>query len=97
MGGSSSGSSTGLACRPPSAGGSALGAEFIIISVLTVVLVPAHAQLISTLVISFGSAALLFVVTEQLLMEAHEQWRATLLSGGFFSGFLLLLAVGMLG
>lgn len=86
----------GIGRGPTLAVAAALGVEFIVVSILTVLLIPAHAQLISTLIISFGSAALLFVVTEQLLVEAHEQRRATLLSGGFFIGFLLLLVVGML-
>lgn len=89
-------SAAGIGRGPTLVVAAALGAEFVVISILTVLLVPAHAQLISTLVISFGSAALLFVVTEQLLVEAHEQRRATLLSGGFFVGFLLLLVIGML-
>lgn len=47
------------------------------------------------IVLSFGLAALLYLVTEELLREAHEE-KAT--SAGplmFFAGFLLFLVIGM--
>ncbi len=48
-------------------------------------------------VLSFGSAALLFLVTEELLVEAHEVPETTFSTAMFFAGFLLLLVLGMLG
>lgn len=47
------------------------------------------------LVLSFGLAALLFLVTEELLTEAHEEPETPLLTLAFFGGFLLFLLLGM--
>ncbi len=49
------------------------------------------------LVLSFGLAALLFLVTEELLVEAHEDPESPLLTATFFGGFLLFLLLGMSG
>lgn len=46
-------------------------------------------------VLSFGAAALLFLVTEELLVEAHEEPETPLLTATFFAGFLLILILGM--
>lgn len=48
------------------------------------------------LVLSFGAAALLYLVTEELLVEAHEEPETPLLTSMFFVGFLALLLVEML-
>jgi ZIP family zinc transporter len=48
-------------------------------------------------VLAFGSAALLFLVTEELLVEAHEVAETTLATTAFFAGFLLFLVLGMMG
>ncbi|WP_308461664.1 hypothetical protein [Hymenobacter sp. NBH84] len=48
------------------------------------------------LVLSFGLAALLFLVTEELLTEAHEEPESPWLTSAFFLGFLLFLLLGML-
>jgi ZIP family zinc transporter len=47
------------------------------------------------IVLSFGLAALLFLVTEELLTEAHEETETPLLTLTFFVGFLLFLLLGM--
>ncbi len=47
------------------------------------------------LVLSFGLAALLFLITEELLTEAHEEEETPLLTLAFFGGFLLFLLLGM--
>ena len=49
------------------------------------------------LVLSFGLAALLFLVTEELLTEAHEEAETPWLTASFFGGFLLFLLLGMSG
>jgi zinc transporter, ZIP family len=49
------------------------------------------------LVLSFGLAALLFLVTEELLVEAHEETETPALTASFFGGFLLFLLLGMSG
>lgn len=46
-------------------------------------------------VLSFGTAALLFLVVEELLVEAHEEPETPLLTATFFAGFLLILILGM--
>ncbi|WP_394827114.1 ZIP family metal transporter [Pendulispora albinea] len=48
-------------------------------------------------VLSFGAAALLFLVTEELLTEAHEEEETLALTAMFFAGFLAFLILGMLG
>lgn len=47
-------------------------------------------------VLAFGSAALLFLVTEELLVEAHESGDTTFATSMFFAGFLLFLLLGMI-
>ena len=49
------------------------------------------------IVLSFGLAALLFLVTEELLVEAHEEEETPALTAAFFGGFLLFLILGMMG
>ena len=46
-------------------------------------------------VLSFGVAALLYLVVEELLREAHEEPETTLGTLMFFVGFLAFLVVGM--
>lgn len=46
-------------------------------------------------VLSFGAAALLFLVTEELLVEAHEEKEKPWMTALFFAGFLLFLILGM--
>lgn len=46
---------------------------------------------------SFGLAALLFLVTEELLTEAHEVPETPFITSAFFAGFLLFLILGMVG
>lgn len=45
---------------------------------------------------SFGLAALLYLVMEELMVEAHEVPETPLLTSMFFVGFLALLVVEML-
>ncbi len=46
-------------------------------------------------VLAFGSAALLFLVTEELLVEAHRAGESTWGTAMFFLGFLLFVVLGM--
>ncbi len=46
-------------------------------------------------VLAFGLAALLYLVTEELLVDAHEQPETPFITAVFFVGFLLFLIVGM--
>ena len=47
-------------------------------------------------VLAFGLAALLYLVTEELLVEAHEVRENTITTAMFFAGFLVLLMVDVL-
>lgn len=47
-------------------------------------------------VLSFGSAALLYLVTEELLVEAHEAPDTLVATTMFFVGFLIFLLLGMI-
>lgn len=47
-------------------------------------------------VLAFGIAALLYLVTEELLVEAHEVPETALVTTIFFVGFLLLLVIDLL-
>lgn len=48
-------------------------------------------------VLSFGLAALLYLVTEELLVEAHEVPETPFTTAAFFLGFLALMLIEMLG
>lgn len=48
------------------------------------------------IMLSFGAAALLFLVTEELLIEAHEVEQTPLITSAFFAGFLVLYVIGIL-
>ncbi len=49
------------------------------------------------LVLAFGLAALLYLATEELLVEAHETPETPLTTAMFFIGFLIFLLLGMTG
>lgn len=49
------------------------------------------------LVLAFGAAALLYLVVEELLVEAHEQTETALLGAMFFAGFLTLYILAEVG
>ncbi|NTW48122.1 MAG: transporter [Chlorobiales bacterium] len=48
------------------------------------------------ILLSFGLAALLYLVTEELLVEAHEEPETPLQTASFFGGFLLFLLLAMM-
>lgn len=45
-------------------------------------------------VLAFGSAALLYLAVEELLVEAHEERETPILGAMFFLGFLLIYVLG---
>ncbi|CUR54320.1 ZIP family metal transporter [Nocardioides sp.] len=47
-------------------------------------------------VLAFGSAALMYLAVEELLVEAHEQDESSLLTAMFFAGFLVIYVLGEL-
>jgi ZIP family zinc transporter len=73
---------------------------FLIILVgafLGAVVIPYLSEGALEVVLSFGLAALLFLVTEELLVEAHQEPESPLATGLFFVGFLIFLLLGMPG
>jgi len=46
-------------------------------------------------VLSFGLAALMYLVTEELLVEAHKEPETPMATGMFFLGFLVFLILGI--
>jgi ZIP family zinc transporter len=48
------------------------------------------------IILSFGLAALLYLVTEELLTEAYEMKESPWLTSAFFVGFLLFLIIGII-
>jgi len=47
------------------------------------------------ILLSFGLAALLYLVTEELMVEAHKNPETPAATGMFFAGFLVFLLLGM--
>ncbi len=74
-----------------------LGALFSVGGVLGASVLQGLSRHAIALVLSFGLAALLFLVTEELLVEAHEVPETPFITALFFAGFLLFLVLGMLG
>lgn len=66
-------------------------------AVLGILLLGDASPLVLALVLSFGSAALLYLVTEELLVEAHEHGftDSPLSAALFFFGFLLVIGIEM--
>jgi ZIP family zinc transporter len=65
----------------------AIGAALFLGSVSTTVM---------SAVLAFGAAALLYLVVEELLVEAHEERESVALGGMFFLGFILIYILASL-
>lgn len=66
----------------------AVGAALFLGSVSTTVM---------SAVLAFGAAALLYLVVEELLVEAHEEKESVVLGSMFFLGFLVVYVLAALG
>jgi ZIP family zinc transporter len=73
-----------------------LGALLLIGAVAGTVLLGGVSGAVLTVVLSFGAAALLYLVTEELLVEAHEVPETPASTATFFVGFLVLFVLDML-
>jgi len=73
-----------------------LAAVFVMGSALGLLLLHNTSDTVLELILSFGSAALLFLVTEELLVEAHEQKERAFYTASFFAGFLIFMVLGMI-
>ncbi len=72
-----------------------LASLFFISAVLGATLLNNLSHNVMDIVLSFGLSALLFLVTEELLKEAHEEKETVWHTSAFFGGFLLFLILGM--
>lgn len=72
-----------------------LAAIFFVSAVLGATLLHNLSDSAMEIVLSFGLSALLFLVTEELLIEAHEEKETVWHTSAFFGGFLLFLILGM--
>lgn len=73
----------------------ALAAVFFTSALLGATLLKNASHNVMDLVLSFGLSALLFLVTEELLKEAHEEKETVWHTSAFFVGFLAFLILGM--
>lgn len=73
----------------------ALGVLFFIAAMMGITLLAGLSQEWLELILSFGLAALLFLVIEELLTEAHEEKETLFQTSMFFVGFLIFLLIGM--
>ena len=75
---------------------SGLASIFILGSISGLLILHNTPENVLELILSFGSAALLFLVTEELLVEAHQQKETALFTTSFFTGFLIFMILGMM-
>lgn len=70
-----------------------LGLSVLVLSstLLSAVLLAGISASVLEVILAFGLAALLFLVTEELLVEAHESKQNPWLTASFFGGFLLFM------
>jgi ZIP family zinc transporter len=73
-----------------------LGLLFFAGAILGITLLAGLSQEWLELVLAFGLAALLFLVVEELLTEAHEEKETAFQTSMFFIGFLIFLIIGMI-
>ena len=74
---------------------SALGSLVFVTAVLGATVLSGLSDGLMEIVLAFGAAALLYLVTEELLREAHEEEETTTGTAMFFIGFLAFLVIGM--
>lgn len=75
----------------------AVAAGFPVGAFLAALLLAAVPALPLSGVLGFGTAALLFLVTEELLSEAHDEPDTPLRTAFFFAGFLMIFLMEMAG
>lgn len=75
----------------------ALSSLFMITSIVGITILRQLSGGNLEIVLSFGLSALLFLVTEELLVEAHEEKETPVHTASFFFGFLVLLILDMMG
>lgn len=73
-----------------------LGIVFVVGAAAGLLLLHKASDMMMEFILSFGAAALLYLVTEELLVEAHEEKDTPLSTSWFFGGFLLFLVLGII-
>ncbi|WP_431199585.1 ZIP family metal transporter [Mucilaginibacter sp. P19] len=73
-----------------------LGLVFLIGAVAGLFLLHNAPEKLMEFILSFGAAALLYLVTEELLVEAHEEKDSPVYTALFFAGFLIFLVLGII-
>lgn len=68
---------------------------FLVVAVLGATLFRNLSKEVLETLLSFGLAALLYLVTEELLVEAHEIEEKSYMTLSFFTGFLIFVMIGM--
>ena len=74
----------------------ALSALLVVGAGVSITVLKGASDNVMELVLAFGLAALLFMVAEELLTEAHEEAESPWLTPAFFLGFVAFLILGML-
>ena len=87
---------TGLSRRRSVVISSSLGLTTALGAIVGAALLAGASSATLATVLAFGAAALLYLVVEELLTEAHEQEETTLLGAMFFLGFLTIYVLGEL-
>lgn len=72
-----------------------LGIVFLLSLGLGITLLHNLSEIAMEFILSFGLSALLFLVVEELLTEAHEEKETPWQTSAFFIGFLMFLILGM--
>lgn len=73
-----------------------LGIVFLIGAVAGLFLLHNAPDKVMEFILSFGAAALMYLVTEELLVEAHEEKDSPFYTALFFGGFLIFLILGII-
>lgn len=73
-----------------------MGSVFVAGAATGLLLLHNAADQLMELILSFGAAALLYLVTEELLVEAHEEKDSPYYTATFFAGFLIFLILGII-
>lgn len=68
---------------------------FVVGAALGLLMLHNTSERVLELILSFGSAALLFLVTEELLVEAHQEKETAFYTASFFVGFLIFMILGI--
>jgi ZIP family zinc transporter len=87
----------GMSTRRAALTCTALGLTTAVGAIAGAALLGSVSTAVMSAVLAFGAAALLYLVVEELLVEAHEEKESVLLGAMFFLGFLAIYVLSSLG